>query len=1044
MNKKQLLKLLFLPLLLLFSFTAFAQTTVSGKVTDDSGQPLPGVTVVIKPTVRGTNTDVNGNYTINASANDVLVFSSIGYIKQEVSLKSRTQIDIQLKTDIRTLNDVVVIGYGTQRRRDITGSVGSVNGNLFKDQPITNPIAALQGRVPGVNVSTNSGAPDAAPTITIRGLESFNQPPPLYIVDGIRVPDVSSLNVQDIATIDVLKDASSASIYGASAAGGVLIITTKKGSGTGTKPTINFSARYGITDPKLVNLLNKDGFIKLLNIISPTTFAGANRLDTLANTDWVHTLYRKAYEQNYNLSISGSSPVVNYLFSGFYNGQKGILLNNYSNIGGGRINTDYKLTKFLQIGEQVALSQRQTAPPIGSQADFHNAPFRTQPIIPVFNSSGTGYGGEPTGYLGLAFSGANPYGAIQSAQVQNSKNNLQTNVYADIKLPFHLNFRTNIGYNYYLETQDYFQNSYNFGSVQQPNNALNKYSIQSTQLLTNYLLTYNQDFGKHHIDALAGYEQIVNKYNNINANETSVGLPGYAFIQTNASGLAVSGHYDPNGLIKSQFGRINYNYASRYYLSGSIRQDADFTKFGPSKQRGVFPAGSVGWSISEEPFFNSLKSAIGSLKFRASYGSLGNSAIPPYLYTAAYRQFTSTAGLSAGGQNFAPGTPLTIANTIPGIPNPNVHWETTTETNFGFDGDALGGKLYFTAEYYNKNTKDMLYGLQLPTSSGFTAPFVTNIGKANNRGFEFLVGYRDKIGKLGFDVSANAGFNRNKVISLDGTATSSVQDGYNFYNNGDYGFNMMPNQTITITKAGLPFGSFYGYKVLGIFNNDADAAKQSVNDIKNKAHAGDLIYQDTNGDGIINANDRQVIGNPNPKVVYGINVHLNYQGFDLAMLFNGVLGVQLFNGVKAYEQYRFADGNTTNQVFNDSFLGNNGLTSQPRLGIPTAGGFTLDPNQNYTSVNSYFVENGSYLKLKNVQLGYTFSNNLLKMVAVKSARVFIMANNLFVITKYSGLDPELGSAYTPSGAGNVTTRGLDIPTNYPQTRIYSMGIDVNF
>ena len=1044
MNKKQLLKLLFFPVLLLFSFTAFAQITVSGKVTDDTGQPLPGVSVIIKATVKGTNADVNGNYRIDAAANDVLVFSSIGYVKQEVTLNGRTQIDVQLKTDVRTLNDVVVIGYGTQRRRDITGSVGSVNGNTFKDQPITNPIAALQGRVPGVNVVTNSGAPDATPTITIRGLESFNQPPPLYIVDGIRVPDVSSINVQDIATIDVLKDASSASIYGASAAGGVLIITTKKGSGTGTKPTINFSARYGITNPKLVNLLDKDGFIKLLNIVSPTTFAGANRLDTLANTDWVHTLYRKAYEQNYNLSISGSSPVVNYLFSGFYNGQKGILLNNFSNIGGGRINTDYKLTKFLQIGEQVAFSQRQTAPPIGSQADFHNAPFRTQPIIPVFNSSGTGYGGEPTGYLGLAFSGANPYGAIQSAQVQNSKNNLQTNVYADVKLPFHLNFRTNIGYNYYLETQDYFQNSYNFGSVQQPNNALNKYSIQSTQLLTNYLLTYNQNFGKHHIDALAGYEQIVNKYNNINANETSVGLPGYAFIQTNASGLAVSGHYDPNGLIKSQFGRINYNYASRYYLSASIRQDADFTKFGPSKQRGVFPAGSIGWSISEEPFFDPLKSAVGSLKFRASYGSLGNSAIPPYLYTAAYRQFTSTAGVSAGGQNFAPGAPLTIANTIPGIPNPNIHWETTTETNFGIDGEALGSKLYFTAEYYNKNTKDMLYGLQLPTSSGFTAPFVTNIGKANNRGFEFLVGYRDKIGKLGFDVSANAGFNKNKVISLDGTATSSVSDGYNFYNNGDYGFNAMPNQTITITKAGLPFGSFYGYKVLGIFNNDATAAKQSVNDIKNIAHAGDLIYQDTNGDGVINANDRQIIGNPNPKVVYGINVHLNYQGFDLAMLFNGVLGVQLFNGVKAYEQYRFADGNTTSQVFNDSFLGNNGLTSQPRLGIPTAGGFTLDPNQNYTSVNSYFVENGSYLKLKNVQLGYTISNNMLKKVAVKNLRVFIMANNLFVITKYTGLDPELGSAYTPSGAGNVTTRGLDIPTNYPQTRIYSMGIDVNF
>jgi len=1046
MNKKLSTKTFLLCLFFLsLCFAVSAQNTpVRGTVTDEKGQTLPGVSIRVKGTARGTNADVNGTYSIAAASSDVLVFSMVGFSTKEYPVNNQPVINVQLTGDNRLLNEVVVIGYGTQRRRDITGSVGSVNGNLFKDQPITNPIAALQGRIPGVNVVQGSGAPDAAPTITIRGLESFNQPPPLYIVDGIRVPDVSSINVQDIASIDVLKDASSASIYGASAAGGVLIITTKKGSGTGTAPTINFSARYGITKPKLVGLLNKDDFIRLYNIIRPGVFAGANRLDTLSNTDWVHTLYRNAYEQNYNLSISGASPVVNYLFSGFYNGQKGVLLNNYSNIGGGRINTDYRLTKFLQIGEQLALSQRQTAPPIGSQADFHNAPFRTQPIIPVFNSTGTGYGSEPTGYTGLAFSGPNPYGAIQSAQVQNSKNNLQANIYADIKLPFHLNFRTNIGYNYYLETQDYFQNSYTFGTVVQPNNSLNKYSLQSTQLLTNYLLTYNQDFGKHHIDALAGFEQIVNKFNNINANETSVGLPGYAFIQTNASGLAISGHFDPNGLIKSQFGRINYNYASRYYLTGSIRQDANFTVFGPGKQRGVFPAGSVGWNISEEPFFQSLKSAINTFKFRASYGSLGNSAIQQYQYTSAYRQFTSTAGVSAGGQNFAPGTPLVIANTINSIPNPNVHWETTTETNVGFDGEALAGKLYYTAEYYNKNTKDMLYGLQLPTSSGFTAPFVTNIGKANNRGFEFLVGYRDKIGKLGYDISANAGFNKNKVISLDGTATSSVQDGWNFYNNGDYGFNMMSNQTITLTKAGLPFGSFYGYKVLGIFTNDADAAKQSVNTPNNKAHAGDLIYQDLNGDGIINANDRQVIGNPNPKMVYGINIRLNYQGFDLAMLFNGVAGVQLFNGVKAYEQYPFADGNTTSKVFNDSFLGTNGLTSQPRLVTPTAGGLLLDPNQNYTSLNSYFVENGSYLKLKNVQLGYTFSNDLLKKVAVKSARVFIMANNLFVITKYSGLDPELGSAYTPSGAGNVTTRGLDIPTNYPQTRIYSMGVDVNF
>ena len=336
----------------------------------------------------------------------------------------------------------------------------------------------------------------------------------------------------------------------------------------------------------------------------------------------------------------------------------------------------------------------------------------------------------------------------------------------------------------------------------------------------------------------------------------------------------------------------------------------------------------------------------------------------------------------------------------------------------------------------------MLYPLPLPTSTGFTQPYYANVGKVNNRGFDISAGYRDKIGKLGYDVSVTAGFNKNKVISLSGTATGTLYDGYNYYNNGDNAFNIMSNQNLTITKAGQPFGEFYGYKVIGIFPTDAAAAHQKVNG--NVAHAGDLEYQDVNGDGVIDQSDRQVIGNPNPALVYGINIRLNYQGFDLALLFNGVQGVQLFNGVKAYEESFFADGNSTSKVFGDSFLGGNGLTSQPRLGVPVSGGFTLDPNQNYSSVNSYFVENGSYLKLKNLQLGYTFSAGILQKLSIKKARIFVMANNVFTITKYSGLDPELGSSFTPSGYGAVTAQGVDAVTNYPQAKIYSAGLDLTF
>lgn len=1036
--------------LLLISAQVYAQnSTLTGRVTDNEGVPLAGASIRIKGESAGAYSLSGGEFSLSVpDSAKALIVSYIGYETQEVPIAGKTNIHITMQLSGTNLNELVVIGYGTQKRKDVTGSIATISGNDIKDLPVTNITAALQGRAAGVEIINNSGQPDATPTIIIRGISSLHQPLPLYIVDGVRVPggNIDNINIQDIASVNILKDASAAAIYGAAAAGGVVIITTKKGQ-IG-KPAVSFSARYGITKPKLINLLDKQQYIQLENIVNPKFFKGATQTDTLPNTNWVNALYGNATEQNYNLSVSGASPSVNYLFSGFYNAQKGIYIKNYSNIIGTQVNTDYQLGKYIKIGEQLSLSQRKTAPPVGTEAQLHNAPFRTLPIIPIKQKDGE-WGVVPPGYNGLAFGGPNPVGAAESAEAQDTKNNLQGNVYAEIKLPLHLSFKTNLSYSYYNETQDYFQNSFNFGTVVNNINSLNKYSIQSTQLLTNEVLTYDEDFGKNHINAIAGYEQISSVYNNINVTESYVGLPGYSFIQTSQSGFAVAGKYDPNGLIKSYFGRINYDYNSTYYLSLSARQDANFTVFGPEKQKGVFDAASAGWNINNESFFKPLLPVINALKLRGSYGSLGNSNINPYTYLATYSMFSGTGGTSIGGQNFAPGAPLLIANTISAIPNPNLHWETVYETNIGLDGEAFNSRMYFTVEWYNKITKDMLYALPLPLSSGFTQPYFTNIGEVRDRGVDVLLGYRDKAGSLGYDVSVTAGFNQNKVLNLDGITNDALYDGYNYYNNGDAAFNIMSNQPITITKAGLPFGSFYGYKVIGVFKTDADAAKSA----QPNAHAGDLIFaHDPKNGNTLNPNDRQVIGNPNPKLVYGINIHLNWKNFDVAMLFNGVQGVQLFNGVKAYEEYPFADGNTTSKVFNDSYLGSNKLTSQPRLGVVNAdGSFTLDPNGNYTTVNSYFVENGSYLKLENLQIGYTFSNKLLEKIAIKSARLFVMANNLFTITKYTGLDPEVGSSYSQAAqsgyvgtAVGVTTRGLDAVSQYPQTQIYSLGLDVNF
>ncbi|WP_276480161.1 SusC/RagA family TonB-linked outer membrane protein [Paraflavitalea pollutisoli] len=1045
MQKKRLLKQLLGCLLCLMTLQVVQaqDKIITGTITDEKGNALSGASVAVKGSKKGVSTDASGGFRITVTASaSTLVVSYVGYLSAEVTISNKAVVDLSLEPSPRSIDAVVVVGYGTQRRKDLTGSVSSVSGTQIKNLPVTNVTEALQGRAAGVEVIKNTGQPDAQPTIIIRGLSSLHQPGPLYIVDGIRVP-ADNINVQDIATIDILKDASATAIYGSAAAGGVIVITTKKGSGA--KPTINFNARFGVTKPKVVTLLNKADYIKMENVLHPNYFANATQTDTLADNDWTDILYRDGSEQNYNLSVSGSSPAMNYLFSGFYNKQDGIYIRNSSNIGGARINTDYKLGKYLKIGEQLAVSRRKTQPLGQVESQLKIAPFRSLPIIPLYEKDGR-IGSVPPGY-GINFGGPNPLGVVNSAEIQNFKNNIQANVYAEVKLPFHVTFRTNIGYNYYDESQDYFQDNPNFGPGTPTNNSLTKMSIRSSQLLTNYLLTYDQSFGNHNINAIAGFEQIVSKWNNLSTTMSAVGLPGFSFVQTSNSAISTFGKNDPNGLVKSFFGRINYNYDGKYYISGSLREDANFTVFGPNRQRGTFGAVSAGWNVSDEQFFKAALPAVNVLKLRGSYGTLGNSNIPPYYYLASYAQFQGTSGIANGGQNFAPGAPLVIANSINAIPNPDLHWETVYETNVGLDAELLEGKLYLTAEWYNKRTKDMLYALPLPNSSGYISPYFVNIGEVSSKGVDLLIGYKDKKGDFSYDVSVSAGFNRNKVLDLNGIKNDALYDGRNYFNNLDQsGYNLMGTSPLTITKANLPFGSFYGYKVLGIFKNDQEAAGQKVNG--KAAHAGDLQFEDLDKNGDINAEDRQVIGNPNPKLVYGINARLGWKGIDVALLFNGVAGVDLFNGVKAYEQFRFSDGNTTTKIINASFFGANGLTDQPRITAPDG---TLDPNGNYNSVNSYFVENGSYLKLKNLQIGYTFTNDALRKIGIQSARVFGMANNVFVITKYSGKDPEIASSYSiQSAAGfvgttvGVTTRGVDAVPQYPQNRIFSLGFDLTF
>lgn len=1046
MAKKRLLPKLWFSLLLLLTMQiSFGQTrTITGTVSNEKGEPLAGASIIAR-NAEGVKTDEAGKFSL-LLPNTVtqISISHVGYQTQDLTLTNSAPLTITLLAAGGGLQDVVVVGYGTQRRSDVTGSVSSVKGNDFRNQPITNATEALQGRVAGVNVVKNSGAPDATPSIIIRGLASLNQPNPLYIVDGVRVNDLNNVNVQDIQSMDVLKDAAAAAIYGAAAAGGVVVVTTRKG--TSAKPAFNFNARYGITTPKTGSLLDKDGYIKLQNIINPGRFANTAGLDTLANTDWVDATFDDATEQNYNLSMSGAFPTMDYLVSGFYNKQEGVARHNYSNIGGARINTNWKLGKIFKFGEQLAVSRRKTSNPqnVGVEAQLHNAPFRTLPIIAVFDEDGD-YGTLPTGYPGLAFGGTHPVGAVDNALVENYKDNFQGNIYGEVKLPLHLSLRSNVGYSYYNENQNYYQNAFSIGGVGTSSNSLNRLTVQSTSLLVNYILSFNHSIGDHNISALAGYEQISSTYSMANTRSNNVNPEAgknFSFIPTASTTYQYQGVQDNNGLIKSVFGRVNYNYANRYYISASVRQDANFIVFGPNKQRGVFPAVSGGWNISNEGFMKN-STLFNSLKLRGSYGELGNSNIAPYSFLAVYQPFASFGNGSAGGANFSPDAPIIPGQTYSAIPNPDLHWETVKEANIGVDGEMFDRHIYFTLEWYDKTTEDMLYALPMAPSAGISGAYLTNIGTVSNRGFETMIGYRNQGKKLGVDVNFTAAWNKNEVTKLTNETTSEINDGYNYYNNGDVAFQQMPNQPITVTRKGLPFGSFYGYNVLGIFATDAEAAGQVVNG--NTARAGDLHFEDLNKDGIINDQDRAVIGNPNPRMVYGASVRLTYSGFDVAMLFNGAAGVDLFNGVKAYEMRPFQDGNPSPKVWGASFLDGNGLTGQPRLGVVNPdGSFNMDPNGNYSTVNSYFVENGAYLKLKNIQIGYTFSGAWMKDAGFSSARLFVMGNNLFTFTNYSGLDPELGASFSPSGYSGVTARGIDVVSQYPQTKIYSVGLDISF
>lgn len=1009
-----------------FSFEhSMQQRTISGKVIDENNIPIPGVNVVIKGTTNGTATDANGQFVIVVNEGGAtLSFSFIGYTSQEIKIGESDIVSVQLAPDTMTLGEVVVIGYGVQKRADLTGSIGSVKGKEINNLPARSVSEALQGRVAGVEVIKDSGAPGSSSSIKIRGVSSLNNPNPIYIIDGVRSSSGASFNVQDIETIDVLKDASAASIYGASAAGGVIIITTKKGKSGSIK--VNLNTYTGISRPILNQLLNRDNFIIAKAAILRDATNG-KPIDELPNTNWANELYQNGIETNTNLSLSGGTEKSSFYLSVGYVNEKGTYIDTDFKRYSVRLNSDHKLGNKFKLGQFLLINRTTSNNSAGSGA----FPYRSIPTMAVYDPT------NPTGGFGKApsgFGGANYVGLEKSADLGNEGFGLEGNIFGELDIIDGLKLKSTFGYNYGNDITTNYRGAYDFGPVNNLFPSLEKNIYNSQFLTANTTLSYSKIIGKHSLSTVVGYEQLKSINSDLRGRASFLALaPTKNFFVTDVTGQRVEGGYDANYRIESFFGRVNYEFAGKYLFGASVRRDANYQKFGPANQAGVFPAFSVGWKLSEEQFITNALPFFDDLKLRASYGTLGNDQIPAYLFLPRY----TTAGQASLG-----GGTRSVGFGISGLANPGIQWESVHQFNAGLDFSLLKSKLTVSLDYYSKDTEGMIYDIPIPQSAGIGETFTANIGKVSNTGFEWIASYTDQIGEVKFSASVNGALNKNKVVSLDGANNNPINDGGNDISGG---YGVMTGQNINRTIVGRSFGELYGFVADGIYSSDAEATgKPKLAGVQ--PLAGDLRYKDLNNDGVIDDNDKTFIGNPNPALSYGITLKASWKGLDVSLLFTGLAGVDIFNGVKPYQNYFLGDGNTGAGIFKTSFFNGNGLTSTPAVGHFKDGNFLNDPNGNYTRVSSYWVESGDFLKLKNIQIGYSFPTKWTQAFKFTNFRVYAMANNVFALTKYSGLDPEIGGGATPSGAayGGVTNRGIDTPTRYPLNRLFTIGLDISF
>lgn len=1065
--------------LLLFAIVAalglhvFAQQRkVTGRVTaDEDGSPVPGVTVLVKGTTNiGTITDTNGDFSLSVpQTGATLRFSFLGKIPREIPVGSGNVINVVMKSSTVGLDEVVVVGYGTQKKSDLTGAVSTVTGEKLRNTVTTNIDQALQGRVAGVQVTQNSGQPGGAASLRIRGSSSITgSSEPLYVIDAVpfqgdgqvvagfdwaggangqnRVNPLSTINPADIVNIEILKDASATAIYGSRAANGVILITTRHGR-TG-EAKVSYNTYYAIQSlQKKLNMMDLPQFAdyqlqisKDLNMTPNEHYLDPSLLGP--GTDWQNEVFRKAGIQSHQLSVSGGTEKTTYAISGGWFQQDGIIIGSSFDRLTTRMNLDSQLKKWLKVGGNIAYAKTNEKITLNDGGDgVIMQALSMQPDVAVKDMYGN-YAGPDVALGGVSY---NPVAAALQRNNTLARERVMVNVYGNATLMKGLDLRSEFGIDNNNALNKAFQPTYKWGALENTENQMRQRVEKNFFWIWKSYLTYNLHFGElHNLTAMVGTEAQRSDWEGIQItkkNFTSNDIQNLS--QGDDKTSSTTGWKDASSLL-SYFGRFNYNYADRYLATFTLRADGS-SKFGPQNKWGYFPSGSLAWRISNEKFMKNVD-AISNLKLRLGYGLVGNQAIGTYLY---------------GSSLITVLTPFGTAYRMEKISNPNLKWEATAQYNLGVDLSLFYGRVDLSIDLYSKQTKDMLLQLSIPSYLGGTgwddisAPYA-NVGKMENKGFEITLLTRNIMReKFSWSTDFTFTLNRNMVKELD--APNRV------YWGGLYWYSEF--QTVTMTAAGHPLGVFYGYQTEGFFTDQEDILNHAVQivdptsitaeapkgkNLVNKTTGvwvGDIKFKDLNGDGVINTDDQTVIGDPNPDFSFGFNNTFSYGPFDLSIFLSGAYGYDILNYSRVV-----IEGMTS--IYNNQSAS---VDNRARVALKDPNGSDLDPanvylanpdaalprptttdNNRNNRMSDRFIEDGSYLRIQNISLSYTLPKHWSQAVKVDKLRVYVNGQNLFVLSNYSGYDPEIGAFNQNSRMQNIDMG------RYPSPKMISFGLDIEF